>query len=108
ALRTGDDARGARRSRADARLRSRDLGLGDASRRFLDHRSGSLSSLRSGDVGARLELGDTSLQLLVLLNRLAPFHDDLVEEVVDLVRVEALLETDVLELLRDDVFRRQC
>ena len=57
---------------------------------------------RSG--GTRLEFGDAGLQLFVLGDRLAPLDDDLVEEVVDLIGVEALLETDVLELLGDDVF----
>ena len=57
--------------------------------------------------GAGLELGDARLQLLVLGDGLAPLDDDLVEEVIDLVRVETLLEAHVLELLRDDVFGSQ-
>src|SRR5690606_12562645 len=54
--------------------------------------------------GARFVRRQLGLQLLVLGDGLAPLDDDLIEEVIDLVRVEALLEPDMLELLGDDVF----
>jgi len=57
---------------------------------------------------AGLERGELRLQLVVLLDGLAPFNDDLVEVVVDLFGVEPVLEADVLELLVDDVIRGKC
>ena len=57
---------------------------------------------------ARLVRGQLGLQLVVLGDGLAPLDDDLVKEVVDLVRVETLLEPNVLELLGDDVIGGQC
>ena len=85
---------------------------GDRSGNLFDDGLGLGRGLDDGDRsgggrGARLELGDARLELLVLGDRLAPLDDDLVEEVIDLVRVEALLEADVLELLGDDVFGGQ-
>ena len=56
-----------------------------------------------GRRGARLVLRELGLQLIVLGDGLAPLDDDLIEEVIDLVRVEAFLEPDVLKLLGDDV-----
>ena len=103
ALRELDDAGGGGGATAGRGGGSRSLfddgpGLGDRS--GLDHGD-------RGRGGGGLELGDTGLQLFVLGDRLAPLDDDLVEEVVDLIRVEALLEADVLELLGDDVFGGQ-
>src|SRR5690606_8229433 len=60
-----------------------------------------------GRRGAGLVRGELGLQLLVLGDGLAPLDDDLVEEVVDLIGVEAFLEPHVLELLGDDVFGGQ-
>ena len=66
------------------------------------------SGAAAAGLGAGLVCGELRLQLVVLGDRLAPLDDDLVEEVVDLVGVEALLEPDVLELLGDDVIGGQC
>src|SRR5699024_8957584 len=107
-LGTRDDASRRRCGRRDTGP-SRHL-LGSCCLRLLNRRcfGGRCGGLLSGGGfgAASLELCDARLQLLVLLDRLAPLDDDLVQEVVHLVRVKALLETDVLELFRDDVFRR--
>ena len=96
ALRQLDDA-----GRGGGRGRGSDL----SDRGRGDRRWGLLGGgrLLAGLVGGKLRL-----ELGVLVQRLAPLENHLVQEVVDLVRVEAVLETDVLELLGDDVIRGQC
>ena len=74
-------------------------GLDDGGSRLLDDLRG------RGLTG--LVRSELRLQLFVLGDRLTPLDDDFVQEVVDLIRVETLLESHVLELLRDDVFRGQ-
>jgi hypothetical protein len=70
--------------------------------------AGTSATGAAGAAAAGLVGGQLGLQLGVLFEGLAPLDDDLVEEVVDLVRVEAVLEADVLELLGDDVIRGKC
>src|SRR5690606_41873908 len=89
----------------DAGRGARGRCLGDGSRLNGSRRS---RGDRSGSALTGLERGELRLQLVVLLDGLAPFDDDLVEVVVDLFRVEAVLEPDVLELLVDDVIRGKC
>src|SRR5690606_36759687 len=97
ALRDGDDAGG---------LLVAGGGRGGRDRRDLRDRRDDGTSGGSGC--RRLELGHARLQLSVLVQRLAPFDDDLVEEVVDLIRVESVIEANVLKLLVDYVIRGQC
>ena len=103
ALRELDDACGGGGATAGRGGGSRSLfddgpGLGDRS--GLDHGD-------RGRGGGGLELGDTGLQLLRSRRSSCATRRRSRRGVVDLIRVEALLEADVLELLGDDVFGGQ-
>src|SRR5690606_19767813 len=86
----------------------RTLGCGSGLDRSCRRLGDGSRSDRRGSALTGLERSELRLELVVLLDGLAPFDDDLVEVVVHLFGVETVLESDVLELLVDDVIRGKC